>query len=269
MHLAQGKVVTDIQLFLVDTFTNKVFHGQPVAVCLLNEELNDELLHAIAIENQQPITAFILQIECRWYIRCFGAKGEMHISGPGLFAAAHVVFYGLRGKADAIDFQTELGPMTVWRHQEKMSLNIPKMAFPLREGPQEILAYVKPLPKSFHYLGTNLVLFYEQFTDVEQAVVACERFKHEVKGALVLTAPGQESDVYLRCFYPKSVPCEEIITLGVYPALAGYWSDILNQKEVYIHQGLMRRGDIYCEIKEDTIKVSCECYCYFKGQLML
>lgn len=269
MHLSQGKVVTDIQLFLIDTFTNKVFHGQPVAVCLLHEELNDELLSAIAIENQQPITAFIIQLECRWHIRCFSEKGEMHISGPGLFAAAHVVFYQLRAKSDVIDFQTELGPMPVWRHQEKMSLDIPKMSLVLREAPQDVLTYVNPPPKSIHYLGANLVMFYENFLDVERATVACDRFKQEVKGALVLTAQGQEADIYLRCFYPKTLPCEEIITLGVYPALTMHWSGILHKNALSIHQGLMRRGDLVCEIQEDKIQVRCECYCYFKGQLML
>jgi predicted PhzF superfamily epimerase YddE/YHI9 len=269
MHLSQGKVVTDIQLFLVDTFTNKVFHGQPVAVCLLQEELNDELLHAIAIENHQPLTIFIIYLESQWHLRNFSEQGEIHISGSGLFAAAHVVFYHLRTKAEAIDFQTPFGPMTVWRHQEKMSLDIPKVTLMTKDAPIELMDYLSPPPQSLQYIGNDLVAFYNNPRDIELVNIAHERFRTAVQGLLILTSHGDDCDIYMRCFYLNAALREEIISLGAYSGLVMQWSRMLEKKSVVIQQGLQRRGDVYCEMKDEHIRVRCECWCYFQGQLML
>jgi predicted PhzF superfamily epimerase YddE/YHI9 len=269
MHLSEGKVVTDIQLFLVDTFTNKVFHGKPVAVCLLHEELNDELLHAIAIENHQPVTTFVIYLESQWHVRNFDEQGEIHMSGPGLFAAAHVVLFHLRTKAEAIDFQTPFGPMTVWRHQDKLTIDIPKVSLLTKDAPIEMLEYFSPTPQSLQYIGNDLVAFYINPRDVEEVQVDQERFKQEVQGLLILTSHGDDCDIYMRGFYLNSELREESISLGAYPGLAIQWSGILKKKSVFIQQGLRRRGDVHCEIKDDFIRVRCGCWCYFQGQLML
>lgn len=261
--------MTDIQLFLVDTCTNKVFHGQPVAVCLLREELNDELLHAIAIENQQPLTTFILYLESQWHLRCFSEKGEIHLSGAGLFAAAHVVFFQLRIKAEAIDFQTQLGSMTVWRHQEKLSFDIPKLSLKTQDVPLELREHFSPAPQFLQYIGNDLVAFFNNARDVEDIKINHEGLKQDVQGLLILTSPGEGCDVYLRCFYPKLYPFEETISLGAYPGIAQHWSYVLEKNAVLMQQGLRRRGDVYCEIKEENVRLRCECWCYFQGQLML
>ena len=39
------------KLYQVDTFTEKLFGGNPAAVCPLNEWLDDNLLQKIAMEN--------------------------------------------------------------------------------------------------------------------------------------------------------------------------------------------------------------------------
>ena len=117
--------MSDIQLFLVDTFTNKIFHGYPAAVCVLKDELNDELLHAIAIENQYHETVFIQLRDKSWDIRWFNAMGEIFSSGHGLLAAAYVLFEGLRVKSETVEFKTHIGKLKVFKHQEKLFMDYP------------------------------------------------------------------------------------------------------------------------------------------------
>ena len=50
-----------IEIFQVDAFTDKLFYGNPAAVCLLDCWLNDELMQAIAVENNLSETAFIIK----------------------------------------------------------------------------------------------------------------------------------------------------------------------------------------------------------------
>ena len=48
------------QIFHVNSFTNKIFEGNPACVVPLNEWLCDDLLLNIAKENAVPETAFFI-----------------------------------------------------------------------------------------------------------------------------------------------------------------------------------------------------------------
>ena len=50
-----------IQLYQVDTFTDKLFSGSAAAVCPLDRWLSDELLKSIAAENLLPETVFFVE----------------------------------------------------------------------------------------------------------------------------------------------------------------------------------------------------------------
>ena len=52
-----------IPIYQVDTFTSKVFSGNPAAVCILNKWVDDEILQAIAAENNLSETAYLVQNE--------------------------------------------------------------------------------------------------------------------------------------------------------------------------------------------------------------
>ncbi len=50
-----------IPVYHVDAFTDKMFYGNPAAVCILPQWLPDNTLHAIAKENNLSVTAFLLR----------------------------------------------------------------------------------------------------------------------------------------------------------------------------------------------------------------
>ena len=51
----------NITLYQIDAFTEKVFGGNPAAVCPLDEWISDDLMQSIAIENNLAETAFFVQ----------------------------------------------------------------------------------------------------------------------------------------------------------------------------------------------------------------
>ena len=59
-----------IDFYHVDAFTDKLFSGNPAAVCILEKWQSDEILQKIAQENNLPVTAFLVknadQYEIRW-----------------------------------------------------------------------------------------------------------------------------------------------------------------------------------------------------------
>ncbi|MFO8089953.1 MAG: PhzF family phenazine biosynthesis protein, partial [Desulfatiglandaceae bacterium] len=60
-----------IPIYQVDAFTSSVFSGNPAAVCLLDEWIDETCLQSIAAENNLSETAFLVQnkddFELRWF----------------------------------------------------------------------------------------------------------------------------------------------------------------------------------------------------------
>ena len=49
------------KMYQVDAFSDTVFGGNPAAVCILENQLDDDLMQNIAAENNLAETAFVVQ----------------------------------------------------------------------------------------------------------------------------------------------------------------------------------------------------------------
>ena len=65
------------KIYHIDAFANKVFSGNPAAVCPLDQWLDDAILQSIAMENNLPETAFYVKQDNRFEIRWFTPKVEV------------------------------------------------------------------------------------------------------------------------------------------------------------------------------------------------
>ena len=61
----------DIPIYQVDAFAERLFGGNPAAVCPLETWLPDETLQAIAAENNLSETAFFIPLDDGYHIRWF------------------------------------------------------------------------------------------------------------------------------------------------------------------------------------------------------
>lgn len=258
----------DIQLYLVNTFTRKVFHGQALAVCVLPETINDELLQAIAIENHLPETTFIQNINRNWQVRWFNRNGEIFSSGHGMLAAAHVVFNFLGVKKTSIELYTALGSTLVHRQQDKLYFEYPMLTYPIEELTDFDFSQVKIPPQQAWRLGPDVLFYYEQPNLVEQVQVNREFYRESLNGALILTSVCEDADFYVRCFFANQDYCEETATAAIYPRLAQFWAQKLNKTKLLAQQGLLRRSEIICELKEKSLAIGGYCCCFYQGQLL-
>jgi PhzF family phenazine biosynthesis protein len=79
-------------IYQIDAFTDRVFGGNPAAVVVLHEWLEDQTLQAIAAENNLAETAFVIpDAECS-KLRWFTPVLEMDLCGHATLATAHVLF---------------------------------------------------------------------------------------------------------------------------------------------------------------------------------
>ena len=93
-----------IETYIVDSFTDEPFKGNPAGVCLLKEELSESEMQSIAKELGLSETAFVVALNERneFSIRFFSPVMEIPLCGHATLASAKVIFDKTRG--DSITF---------------------------------------------------------------------------------------------------------------------------------------------------------------------
>ena len=81
-----------IRMFQVDAFTKNLFGGNPAAICILDQWLDDSLMLRIAEENNLSETAFVVKKKTNYEIRWFTPKVEVDLCGHATLATGHVLF---------------------------------------------------------------------------------------------------------------------------------------------------------------------------------
>jgi len=56
--------------YVVDAFTDKVFGGNPAAVCILGGWIDEPLMMSITVENNLSETAFAVKEGDKYHLRC-------------------------------------------------------------------------------------------------------------------------------------------------------------------------------------------------------
>ena len=96
-----------IPLYQIDAFAERPFTGNPAAVCPLDAWLPDDVMQAIAAENNLSETAFFVPEGEFYRLRWFTPLTEVDLCGHATLASAYVVFRWLRPERASITFQTQ------------------------------------------------------------------------------------------------------------------------------------------------------------------
>jgi len=115
-----------IKLFQVDAFTDRVFGGNPAAVCFIDEWLEDEVMQNIAAENNLSETAFAVKLDSAYEIRWFTPNSEVDLCGHATLASAFVLYEHYHFSGDKIIFKSRArGELAVLREGEFLTLDFP------------------------------------------------------------------------------------------------------------------------------------------------
>ena len=121
----------NIPVYQVDAFANRVFEGNPAAICPLEHWLPEHTMQALAAENNLSETAFFVPAEDGFELRWFTPATEVDLCGHATLAAAHVLFEELDFQGEEIRFSTKSGPLSVIRSGksgELLSMDFPAQA---------------------------------------------------------------------------------------------------------------------------------------------
>lgn len=258
----------DIEIYQIDAFTDKLFHGNPAAVCLLTEWLNDELLQAIAVENNLSETAFIIEDKSGYQIRWFTPNGEINLCGHATLAAGFALFELGKCTSDTIHFSSLSGPVAVHRNEQWMELDFPRLSYETIKSPDYLSSVInRPVT---HALTSELdyLVVLDSETDVQNVRIDSDNLARLPKRGLIVTSRALDYDFYSRCFYPKYNIIEDPVTGSAHCLLAPYWSDQLGKSTLKGLQGSYRQGEVVCQVSPDRVYLSGHCRWYLKGHLM-
>ncbi|XP_022769831.1 uncharacterized protein LOC111313418 isoform X2 [Durio zibethinus] len=107
-----------VKYYVVDAFTDSAFKGNPAAVCLLEEDRDDQWLQAVAAEFNLSETCYLTRSKGfsshtpRFSLRWFTPVTEVELCGHATLASAYILFTTGLVNSDMIEFDTLSGILT-------------------------------------------------------------------------------------------------------------------------------------------------------------
>ena len=259
----------NIPVFQVDAFTDQVFHGNPAAVCLMEEELPDTMLQSIAAENNLAETAFVWINDDHFKIRWFTPTIEVDLCGHATLASAYVLFFKKNYTQQSICFDSRSGPLYVSRKDDLLTLDFPKDNL-LKVDCPPIIPEALGLPVQVCYIGKSdyLVLI-----ESEKQLASLKPDLHLIaqlpSRGLIVTAPGDSCDFVSRCFFPQSGIDEDPVTGSAHTSLTPFWAEKLNTKTFIARQISARNGTLHCSLEGDRVKIGGYARLFLEGTIHL
>ena len=256
--------------YIIDAFADRLFQGNPAAVCRMDRWPREEQLEAITRENHLPHTAFLVQEGEGWRMRWFTPKGEINLCGHATLAAAFAISrYEMPG-LETIRFDTLSGPLTVTCRGELLEMDFPSYTLKPLEVTEQIVQALGARPREV-WRARDLLCVFDRWEDVVGLRPDMDRLL-EVKGALMqVTAPGTgtEYDCVSRSFAPKMGLPEDPVCGSGHCHIIPYWSARLGKRELVARQASPRGGTLYCRQEGERTFLAGRAVLYAKSELML
>lgn len=274
-----------MKMYQVDAFSTELFKGNPAAVLVCEEWLDDKIMQNIALENNLSETAFVKIINDENYeIRWFTPSVEVDFCGHATLASSFVLFKDFT-TTKMIHFHVkDLGVFIVTQGQDgKITMNFPvRVPEPLPDYPA-LLNEVVDCPFNEVYVNQQafiLVCESEQavrdakpdFNKIKELAAAYQRSTAITAADLdiSITSKAQHYDYIARYFAPHKGIDEDPVTGSMHTGLAPLWADKLSKRQLVAYQASARGGLLYCDLKDNQrIEISGYAKLYMVAEIFL
>lgn len=262
--------MTALRLVQVDAFADRPFTGNPAAVMPLEAWLPDDVLQAIAMENNLSETAFTVPDaggEADYELRWFTPTAEVALCGHATLASGHVLIAG-----EEIRFRTrKAGVLIVRRDGDALALDLPRTLVRPHDDPALLEVLGTPDAELFlSYEGAEATAIVR--LDGEAEVRACRpdmsRLR-EIDLMAIVTAAGDEHDVVSRVFVPAWGVDEDPVTGSAHAALAPFWAERLGRERFTAFQASRRGGLVRCRLAGERVILGGKCVTVIEGLMQI
>jgi predicted PhzF superfamily epimerase YddE/YHI9 len=257
-----------LPLYQVDAFTDRLFAGNPAAVCPLDAWLPDATMQAIAAENNLAETAFFVREGGDYALRWFTPTVEVDLCGHATLASGHVVMKFLEPQRQSVSFRTmKAGMLTVARRDDMLVMDFPARPATVTEPPPGLLAALGGKPREVLRARDHLVV-YDSAAEIAELQPDLAALAKVDCWAAVVTAPGDNGvDFVSRFFAPAQGVPEDPVTGSSHTTLTPYWAKRLGKTELEARQLSRRGGSLRCTLNGDRVDIGGRAVLYLEGHI--
>lgn len=257
-----------LPIYQIDAFAERPFQGNPAAVCPLQHWLPDNILQAIAEENNLAETAFFVESDEAYDLRWFTPTNEVDLCGHATLAAAHVLLNNIHTELSEITFESKSGSLRVFKEGELLTLDFPQQLGVACEPPADLIKGLGKLPCECYAAMDYMVVF-----ENEEAITSLSpdfrEFRELDLRGVIATAPGQRSDFVSRFFAPNCGIDEDPVTGSAHCTLTPYWTERLNKRVLIAQQLSKRSGTLQCRVENNRVYISGKTVAYLEGYIQI
>jgi len=261
-----------IPLFQVDAFTDRPFHGNPAAVCLLDAARDEDWMQSVAAEMNLAETAFVSLREGDYDLRWFTPTCEVDLCGHATLASAHALWESKRLRAGTTArFHTKSGWLTARQREGLIELDFP--ATPAEAAPAFTARLAAAVRAPVEWAGRSRFDLVARLAHADLVRGASPDLA--LVGALpcrgvIVTAPGDDGvhDFVSRFFGPQSGVDEDPVTGSAHCALAPYWAGELGRTTLVGYQASPRGGTVRMHLAGARVLLSGHAVTVLRGELL-
>ena len=262
-----------MKYYVVDAFTDNIFHGNPAGVCVLegSDWPEDRLLIQIAAENSLPETAFLKKQEHGYQLRYFSPVYEVPLCGHATMASSFVVHHFLEPDAAQILFETKSGPLHIIPEPEGYRMDLPaRQVHRVPNDPVMEKAIGCPVLESYRW--ENDVFAVVESPDYVQGMTMDFSILNTIPGLFncCVTAKGTNGfDFVSRLFSPNYVIPEDPVCGSAHCALTTLWAGKTEKTDFLAHQVSLRGGVLRCRLRQDRVWITGTAALYMRGEILI
>lgn len=237
----------------------------------LQSWLDDDLLQAIAAENNLAETGYLVPRGTDYELRWFTPAVEVDLCGHATLASAHVLYEHLAYSGDSITFHTRSGELTVNRCADGLTLNFPALSLQPVAVDDEIGRLLgADAQEAWEVEGAWKQLYvFESEQQVAALAPDFAALRSVTDRCVIATAPGEAQDFVSRFFAPQVGIDEDPVTGSAHCALVPYWAGRLGKTGLSARQISARGGDITCRLRGDRVFMTGKAITYMVGEVSL
>lgn len=257
-----------IPIFQVDAFTDRLYSGNPAAVCVLKSWLDKAVMQSIATENNLAETAFVVPKGNDFEIRWFTPEAEVALCGHATLASAHVLFNHLNYDGDKIGFLSrESGWLFVNKNEDELQLDFPQDSIEAIITPGNLVEAFGIMPVESYEGKSDYLLIYERQQQIEKMKPDFNLIIKAGKRGVIISAKGNDVDFVSRFFAPQIGVPEDPVTGSAHTTLAPYWASKLGKNKLSAKQFSKRGGNLICELEKNRVLISGKAITYLVGEI--
>lgn len=259
--------MTATPFFQVDAFARRPFEGNPAAVMPLDRWLAEDVMQAIAAENNLSETAFTVPSEsddADYDLRWFTPTTEVELCGHATLAAGHILMH-----SDRVRFSTRSGVLTVSRRDDLLELDLPAYTVEPGDLPglHEALGVSRETFLGRGGNGAAIVLLQDEAA--VRAVKPDFATLRAIDRLVIVTAPGDGEDIASRVFAAYHGIDEDPVTGSAHSSLVPFWAARLGRERFTAIQASARGGVMECRLQRDRVVLGSQCVTVIEGHFQL